>query len=130
MTAFFSTLIAQKTDLGSFEPPSKPFGFGLGSSSSAGQGAADTFEKIFSIGLGAVTLIAGLYFLAVFVMAAFNWLSAGGDAGKVEKARDSMVNGLIGLTIIVASYAIMGVLGTLFGLNILRPGELFLELAP
>ncbi len=127
MLSFFSTLIAQKTDLGTFEPPAAGWGFKVESS---GQTAAETFEKIFSTGIGAVTLIAGLYFLGVILVAAFNWISAGGDSGKVEKARDSITNGLIGLVIIVAAYAVIGAIGSIMGIDILNPGQLFIQLAP
>lgn len=127
MINFFSTLIAQKTDLGTFEPPAASWGFAVDSS---GEAAASTLEKFLSTGLGAVTLIAGLYFLGIIIIAAFNWISAGGDSSKVEKATNSITNGLIGLVIIVAAYAVIGVIGSIIGINILNPGQLLIQLAP
>ena len=123
-------LLADSTNLGTFEPPSEAFGFKVGSSAETGFQAATTLERILSVALGGVTLIAGVYLLFIFLIAAFNWLSAGGDSGKVEKARDSMIQGLIGLTLIVATYAIMGVISAVFGIQILRPGTVIRNLAP
>ncbi len=125
-----STLIAQETDLGTFEPPAADWGFEVGTSEETAAEAAGTFEKIFSTGLGAITLIAALYFLGVILVAAFSWLSAGGDSGKIEKARDSIVNGVIGLMIIVAAYAVIGVIGSIMGIDVLNPGQMFIQLAP
>lgn len=123
-------LLADGTSLGTFEPPSEAFGFEVGGSAETGFQAATTLEKVLSIALGGITIVAGVYLLFVFVIAAFNWLSAGGDSGKVEKARDSMIQGLLGLTLIVAAYAIAGVIGTVFGIKILKPGGVIQSLAP
>lgn len=123
-------LLADNTQLGTFEAPSKAFGFEIGDSALTGFQAGTTLEKVLSIALGGVTIVAGVYLLFVFVIAAFSWLSAGGDSGKVEKARDSMVQGLLGLTLIVAAYAIIGVIGTVFGIDILKPGTVIRNLAP
>jgi len=37
---------------------------------------------------------------------------------------------LIGLVVIIAAYAIIGVVSTMLGIDILNPGKLLLELAP
>lgn len=123
-------LLADGGSLGTFEAPSSPFGFSVTNSADTGSAAGNMLEQILSTALGGVTIVAGVYFLFVFVIAAFKWLSAGGDSGKTEKARDSMLNALIGLVLIVASYAIIGVISTVTGIDILRPGKVLQNLAP
>lgn len=56
--------------------------------------------KIFLGFLGLVTLILVLY-------AGFLWMTAGGDAEKIEQAKKILKNAIIGLLIILSSYAIV-----------------------
>ncbi|HPV70551.1 MAG TPA: hypothetical protein PKY08_01450 [Candidatus Magasanikbacteria bacterium] len=48
----------------------------------------------------------GVIFLALTVYAGFLWFTAGGDEKKVEKAKDYLKNGIIGLLIVLASAGI------------------------
>jgi uncharacterized membrane protein YphA (DoxX/SURF4 family) len=116
------TLISES--LGTFKAPSSAF------APTTGAEAATTFERILSIAIGGFTLVAAIYFLFTLLVAAFSWMSAAGDQSKVQKARDTMTNGLIGLVVIIAAYAIIGVVSTMLGIDILNPGKLLLELAP
>ncbi len=50
--------------------------------------------------LGSLTLI-------MFVYSGFLWMTATGDAGKVEKARDIAVWSTLGIVVIFSSYAII-----------------------
>jgi hypothetical protein len=73
-----------------------------------------------------LTVLAGLFFLYQCLMGGFAWLNAAGDQKKVQEARDRITQGVIGLLLIVGSYAIVGLIGTIFGLDILNPAG-FLE---
>jgi hypothetical protein len=90
--------------------------------------ATGNLEVIISRVIGAITIVGGLAFLLYFVIGAFEWISAGGDSGKIQKARDKMLQGVTGLVIMVAAYGILGVVGSIVGLDILNPGEAFGEL--
>lgn len=48
----------------------------------------------------------GLVLLVLFIYAGFLWMTAGGNEEKVAEARQLMQNGIIGLIIVVSSYAI------------------------
>ena len=48
----------------------------------------------------------GIVLLAYFLYAGFLWMTAGGDSKKVEEATKMIRNAIIGLIIIVASFAI------------------------
>lgn len=74
------------------------------------QGAADFG------GTDLVTIIAGLVnvalgmlgvlFLVLLIWAGFIWMNAQGDEGKVEDAKNRILQSIIGLLIVLASYAI------------------------
>jgi uncharacterized Tic20 family protein len=96
----------QPTDTAAFKPGTNP-------------GAS--LEALISIVIGSMTAIAGLTFLFFFLSGALQWTMAGDDEGKVNNAKKQMTNGAIGLVIIVLAYTIIGVLGSIVGLNVLSP---------
>lgn len=118
-----------KAQFGSgFEPPVAGNDFLEGSNENAA--LLENVEQILSAVIGFITVIAGLFFLFNFIIAAFNMITTGGDQGKLEKARDRMIHGVLGLIIVVATYAIVGLIGAIVGLDILNPAAQLLELAP
>lgn len=80
--------------------------------------------------IGALTVLASLFFIVYSFLAAYEWATAGGDSGKVEKAKNRFVWGTLGLVLIVASYSIIGLIGSLVGISILEPGTLLNEIIP
>jgi cellobiose-specific phosphotransferase system component IIC len=70
-----------------------------------------------------LTLVAGLAFLVYFMIGALNWVTAGGDKGKVDTAKMYMTNGAIGMITIVAAYAVIWIVGQVLGLEILNPAD-------
>jgi hypothetical protein len=92
--------------------------------------AANNVEHFVSQILGILTLLAGLLFIFYFVLGAFRWISAGGDSGNTQKARDQMTQAVIGMILVVASYSIIGLVGNLFGFNILSPAAEIINLTP
>lgn len=112
--------LAQKTtNIGGFTPPTNAYSQGSNSAS----GALSNLELFISNIIGFMTAIGSVFFVIYFVLGAFEWITSGGDKGKVEKARNRMMNGAIGLVILVASYAIIGLLGSFIGLDLLNPAE-------
>lgn len=71
----------------------------------------------------ALTGLAAVFFLFQFVIGAFNWVNAGGEQKKVQEARDRITQGVMGLVLIVGAYAIVGLIGTVLGIEILNPGK-------
>ena len=60
--------------------------------------------------------IGGLLVLFYFVWGAFEWITAGGESSKLEKARLRMMHAVVGLLILVSSFVILGYISTaLFG---------------
>ena len=71
-------------------------------------------------------MVAGLLVLLNLIIGAFNWISAGGDTGKLEKARTRIMNSIIGIIVLAAAMAILQLLFNLLnleGLTIQDTGE-------
>ena len=52
--------------------------------------------------------------LIYFLWGGIEWITAGGDTAKVQKARDRITQSIIGLVILVASFVIIGFISELF----------------
>ncbi len=89
-----------------------------------------TLETVISNVLAIFTIVGGLLFTYSFIMGALSWITAGGDSGKIQKARDQMTQGAIGLIIIVAAYGIIGLIGAVVGIDILNPAKIIGPLVP
>lgn len=124
-----STLLAQNTNLGGFEPPGGRNNLTPSDLSSA-TGVLGTGQNLLSFIFTFLTIFAGLMFLYQFIRGALAWISAGGDSKKTSDARDMMTQGVIGLVIIIAAYAIIGLIGTVLGLDLLNPAQQLLQLVP
>jgi len=57
----------------------------------------------------------GLIAVVIILIGGFQWMTSGGDSEKIQKAKDMMIHGLIGLFIVVIAYAValfvMGIVG-------------------
>ncbi len=120
------TLISQATDLGGFTPPTTAYS----QDSNTPDGALSNLETFVSNALGVITTVATLFFIIYFIMGAFKWVAAGGDAGKVQKARDEMTQSVLGLILIVAAYGLIGLVGKIVGLTILDPVTMIRTIIP
>lgn len=106
----FGTLLAQ-------------FGSGFQPVTQAYSGAAplDNLEKFLSNVIGIITALGGVFFIVNFLLAALAWVTSGGDSGKITSARDRMLQSTIGLIVVVGGYGIVGLIGSIVGLDILNP---------
>jgi hypothetical protein len=71
---------------------------------------------------GAITLVlivVSLIFFFILVVGGLRWITSGGDEKKVAAARAQITNALIGLVIVFAAWAIMRLIGSVFGINLL-----------
>lgn len=80
----------------------------------------NNLELMVSRLIGSLTALAGIAFLMYFFLGAFYWITAGGDTSKIQKARDQMVQGVIGMIVIIIAYAVVGTIGTILGIDILN----------
>lgn len=56
--------------------------------------------------IGVVLSFLGIVFLLLIIYAGFLWMTAGGNTDKVGKAKKLLINGVIGLILILAAFAI------------------------
>jgi hypothetical protein len=78
-----------------------------------------TAQGIISGAIGLVLLVVALVFFFILVIGGLKWVTSGGDEKKVGAARAQITNALIGLAIVFAAWAIMRLIGTVFGIDIL-----------
>lgn len=81
-------------------------------------------NAIVSIFIGFLTTIAALWFIIRMIIGGISWLSAGGEQKSIQNAQQTITNAIIGLAIVVASYAIISVIGKLLGIEILNPAKM------
>lgn len=127
----FFTLIAAATQgtavpLGKIVPATAAYNTG----SDTNPGVIKNMELLISNMIGLFTIVGGLAFLVYFFLGAFNWVTSAGDKGKLEKARGHMVDGAIGMIIMVASYSAIGLIGSVIGFDLLSPGQEIMKLVP
>lgn len=86
-----------------------------------GEGYLLQTENLINLIISFLTVIAGLAFFIYFMIGGISWLTAGGDSGKVDKAKSMMTNAAIGLIIIAAAFAITWIVGNALGIDITNP---------
>ncbi len=100
-------------DAGSTQGIKNPAVGSLGNNIPAAQSGA-TFLGYFVTLWQAVITIGGLIVLIYFVWGAIEWITAGGDSAKVQKARDKLTQSVIGLIVLVATFTLVGFISQLF----------------
>ena len=73
---------------------------------SVGDGDGSLVESITSI-INAVIAVLGIVCVVVMIIGGINYMTSSGDAGKVKKAKDTILYGVIGLVICVLAFAIV-----------------------
>lgn len=108
LTVFSSSLVAGLLSA----PPAmaqitKKIGAGLNAAAGPAYGNTPTDLTVIIGGvINAALSLLGVVLLVYLLYGGFLWMTAGGDEGKVKKARDLIKNAVIGLIIIVAAYSI------------------------
>lgn len=88
----------------------------------------DTFNLIISFLVAFFTLLGAIFFIFQMFIGAFAWLNAGDNQNNLTAAKQKILQALIGLTIVVASYAIIALAAELLQLNILSPLDCFVPI--
>jgi len=79
-------------------------------------GTNDTIEPIIKSVINIVLSLLGIIFLAFIIYGGWGWFSARGNEQKLDKAKDTLTQAIIGLLIVLGAYAI-----SYFILNIFLP---------
>jgi hypothetical protein len=78
-----------------------------------------TVSGIVSGAISLALLVVALVFFFILIMGGLRWVMSGGDQKNVEAARGQITNALIGLAIVFATFAIMKLIETIFGISLL-----------
>jgi len=78
-----------------------------------------TVNGMVSGAISLVLIIVSLVFFFILVIGGLKWITSGGDEKKVAAARAGITHALIGLVVVFAAWAIMKLIGSLFGIDIL-----------
>lgn len=74
--------------------------------------------------LGAVIPIALLMVLVFLLWGAIEWIGAGGESGKLQKAREKIVGAIVGLIVLISSLALFMLIQEITGTCILEFGPI------
>ncbi len=103
--SFVSKVLAQADPLATIKV-NQPTGFFL------------DFGEMISKVLNIILIIAVILVLFYLILGGISWLTSGGDKGKTESARNQITAAVVGLIIIVSSWAIMLFVQNILGLSI------------
>jgi hypothetical protein len=80
--------------------------------------------------VGFMTIVGSIWFMFQLLFGGYEWISSAGDTKKLTTARQRIMNGFFGLTIIIAAWIIIAVVGQFFGYDILvgNPGAIIQQL--
>ncbi len=68
-----------------------------------------------------VITVGGIAFIIYLVWGGIEYMTSGGDKTKIDDAQKKITSSVIGIAILVASYAITFFIENVFKINILRP---------
>ena len=95
-----------------------------GASADAWSDAGAGFSALLAQVLDIALVIGGIAVLFYLVWGAVEWITAGGDKSKTEKARDKITQSVVGLILLVSTTAIMLFVQQLIGICIVDIGGL------
>lgn len=106
-----------KHHLAQIHNPALPEGIG----GAAGDDGAVAIATVMGNLYQTVVMVGGLALLLYLAWGGINWITAGGDKGKIDDAKNKITNAIVGMGILVAVVAIINLLTGVFGIDILNP---------
>lgn len=68
-----------------------------------------------------VVIVGGLAFLVYLMWGGIQWVTSGGDKTKLDEAQHKIYNSMVGLGVLVASYAFVRLVSGVLDINLLQP---------
>jgi len=87
----------------------------------ANANSSEALAKYIGIIWKVLVIVGGLMVFLQLIWGALNWIMSGSNPERLKKAKEQMFNGIFGLVLLVLSYALVKLISTLTGLNILNP---------
>jgi len=80
--------------------------------------------------IGIITVVGAIFFIVYFFIAAFQWVTSGDDSKGVETARNKMLQGVIGLVVMVLGYSFIGIIGRIVGIDLINLEDTIMNVVP
>lgn len=77
---------------------------------------------VFLYVIDALLMFAGIFALFIFIMGGYKFINSGGDAKKLEGAKNNLLYGTIGLIVILMSFFILNIISTVTGVDCIKSG--------
>lgn len=77
------------------------------------------FSQFIPKAIGLLFVFGAIAFFFMFLWGAITWILSGGDKAHVENARSRITNALVGFILMIGVFAIVKLIETFFGINIL-----------
>jgi UDP-N-acetylmuramyl pentapeptide phosphotransferase/UDP-N-acetylglucosamine-1-phosphate transferase len=84
-----------------------------------GKSGSEFFQDLIPRMVGLAFVVGVLIFFFIMVVGAIQWISSGGDKTAVEGARGKITNAIVGVVILLSTFALLKVIEDFFGINIL-----------
>lgn len=75
--------------------------------------------EIISNFVGVALIIGSVAVLFYMIVGGLNWISAGGDKGKIESAQQTITQAIIGLAVLMAAWSVFAIINWYFDLKII-----------
>lgn len=79
-----------------------------------------TLPNMLSTFFSVIIVVVGIVFLFMLIMGGIKWMMSEGDDKKLTAARNQVTNALVGLVIVFAAWAIIALINSIFGINLLN----------
>jgi len=77
-------------------------------------------EPLFENVVRSIVSLAGIALFIMLLTSGFTFLFSGGDQKKLEQARGSMTNAIVGLVVIVIAYLILNTIKVITGVDVTK----------
>ncbi|GMR03399.1 MAG: hypothetical protein BMS9Abin21_238 [Thermodesulfovibrionia bacterium] len=78
-----------------------------------------TISKLVTSAVNLLFVLAVVIFFFMLVLGGIRWITSGGDKGQTESAKGQITSAIVGLVIVLGTYAIIRLIETFFGVKIL-----------
>ena len=82
-----------------------------------GSDPTSAFEGIISLVFSFLTLIAVIFFAIQVIFAGYSFISSKGDEKKMESARSHLIQGILGLTVVILAVGLASLIANLLGIE-------------
>jgi hypothetical protein len=94
------------------------------------QSPQNQLERVISTAIGVMTIIAFIWFVIQFFLAAIAIIGSGGDKAALATAKSKLTTSVVGLVVVISAIFLIELIGGIFGINILYLQSLIINLSP